>query len=160
MLLLSNTANAACSEPNPGGNYIVTSNCLFSGTVNGVDKGGITVNEGITFTVGAGQTIVWSPGSSIIINGSLAINATGQLRQTYLWMTDQDSDGYPSSTTQIAQDVSVVRVWGRCFGCTHFLVLGHYSAPLFFASSLASSSRHRAVTATSISACRALWSSL
>lgn len=100
------TAEAACTEPSPGGNYTVSSSCVFSGTnnVHGVDNGGITINNGATLTIGPNQTIVWGPGQSIVVNGSIAITNTGQLKQTNLWMIDADSDGYPESTTQVAQD--------------------------------------------------------
>lgn len=107
-LLFPHIAEAACTEPSPGGNYTISSSCVFAGTnnVHGVDNGGMTINGGVTLTVAAGQTIVWGPGQSIIINGSIIINDTGQLKQTRIWMLDSDTDGYPSTTTQVAQDSS------------------------------------------------------
>ena len=76
--------------------------------VNGVDNGNFTVDGGYTLTIKAGATMVFNPGKSITIsNGSIAIEkngAGGQMRKTYLWMTDQDNDGYSATSTQYAQD--------------------------------------------------------
>jgi len=69
---------AACANVPIGGNYTVSSSCTFSETVDGVDDGGITVDSGQTLTINANQTVVWSPGSSLVINGQIAINSTGQ----------------------------------------------------------------------------------
>jgi len=91
IMLLPQITFASCADVPVGGNYVVSSSCTFSGTVDGVDNGGITINEGQTLTVNAGQTIAWSPGSSIVITGSIAINNTGQLKQSYIWYTDQDA---------------------------------------------------------------------
>lgn len=93
-----------CSSVPKGGDYIVSSSCSFSGTVNGVDAGGITVDTNQVLLVNDGQTIAWGPGESIVINGSITITNGGQLKQTYLWMLDSDNDGYPASTTQVAAD--------------------------------------------------------
>lgn len=95
---------AACSSIPAGGDYTVSSSCNFSGTVDGVDNGNLTINNGTTLTINAGQTVVWNSGKSITVNGSIIINSTGQLKKTNLWMTDADSDNYPASTTQVAQD--------------------------------------------------------
>jgi len=104
ILALPKITFAACADVPIGGNYTISSSCTFSETVDGVDNGGITINEGQTLTVNNGQTIVWSPGSSIVINGSAAINVDGQFRQTYIWYTDQDNDGYPTTGNAVAQD--------------------------------------------------------
>lgn len=111
ILYLLNTPRvfaAACSGVPISGNYTVSSSCEFSGTDNGVDAGtgtsntaNITINSSQTLTISAGQTVAF--GGSITINGSLSIVNTGQIRQLPLWMTDADSDNYPSSTTQIVQ---------------------------------------------------------
>jgi len=102
-LLIPSISYAVCADVPVGGNYTVSSSCAFAGTVNGVDNGGITVASGQTLTVNAGQIIVWSPGSSITIVGSIAINNTAQLKQSYIWYTDQDADGYPTIATPVAQ---------------------------------------------------------
>jgi len=99
----------ACADIPLSGNYTVTSSCVFAGTVNGVELGNLTVASGTTLTINSGQTVVWNPGSSIFIEegGSIAINKGlpgGQIRKTYLWLTDADNDGYPSTSTQIAQN--------------------------------------------------------
>ncbi|MBA3733087.1 chitobiase/beta-hexosaminidase C-terminal domain-containing protein, partial [Patescibacteria group bacterium] len=102
---LPHTIFAACTSVPISGNYTVSTSCAFAGTVDGVDAGtgtsntaNITINPGQTLTLNAGQTIAW--GGTITINGSLAINATASLKQGPIWMTDQDADGYPLTTTQ------------------------------------------------------------
>jgi hypothetical protein len=95
----------ACLPP-PGGDYTVIRNCSFPGAVNGVDAGNLTISSGVTFTINAGQNIAWNNGYSVNVNGTMAINATGQLIQTNLWMLDADADGWPATTTQVAQDSS------------------------------------------------------
>jgi hypothetical protein len=96
---------ANCSPP-PGGNHTVTYNCSFSGSVNGVDNGNLTINSGVTLTINAGQTIVFNPGKSVIVNGTIAMSASGaQIKKTYLWILDADNDGYaPNATSQLGQD--------------------------------------------------------
>lgn len=98
-------AFANCS-PSLGGDHIVNSNCAFTGSVNGVDNGNITVNAGVTLTVNANQTIAWNAGKSITVNGTIALSASGaQLKQTNLWIKDADNDGYSlNSTDMLAQD--------------------------------------------------------
>ena len=98
-----NKVYAACLNVPVGGSYTISSSCTFADTVDGVDNGGIIINADKTLTVNTGQTIVWSPGESIVVNGSIAIANGGQLKQTNLWLTDADADGYPASSTQVAQ---------------------------------------------------------
>ena len=91
--------------PGAGGDWTLDDNCSITG-VHGVDAGDITV-ETYTLTINDGATFAWNPSKSIIItSGSIAINVGGQLKQTYLWMVDADTDGYPSSTTMVAQDTA------------------------------------------------------
>ena len=106
VFFVPHAAHAQCDAVPAGGDYTATTSCAFSGTVDGVDNGNITINSGVTLTINAGQTIVWGPGKSLIINGSIAINSTGQLRQTRLWLTDADVDNYPATTTQVAADTN------------------------------------------------------
>jgi len=79
---------------------------MDDGYTVGVDNGDITVASGNTLTVNAGQTVVWNPGKGITIeNGaSIAINATGQLKQSYLWVSDSDGDGWYYDSTQVVAD--------------------------------------------------------
>ena len=94
-----------CSPPK-GGDWTLDGSCSISG-VNGVDNGNFTVDGGHTLTIQAGAIFAWNPGKSIsIVNGSIAIAAGGQLKQTYLWMTDADGDGYAPDTIQYAQDAA------------------------------------------------------
>jgi hypothetical protein len=98
----------ACADVPIGGGYTVTASCSFPKPIDGVDNGGIIINSDTTLTINAGQTIVWSPGFSVVVDGTIAINKGGgaQLRKTYLWMIDADSDNYPTTTTQYAQDTA------------------------------------------------------
>lgn len=94
-----------CANVPLSGNYEITASCTFDGTANGVELGNLTIKTGQTLTINTGQTIVWNPGYSVIIEkgSAVAINlAGGQLRKTYLWMTDADVDGYSPTSTQIA----------------------------------------------------------
>jgi len=98
----------ACPDP-MSGDITITENCVFSGTVVGTDDGGvinsgnITINEGATLTVNANQTIVFSPGSSIVKNGNFFWNTGAKIIKGYIWFTDQDKDSYPATSTPIAQ---------------------------------------------------------
>lgn len=111
--LLSDTINAAdCSEVAPIGNLTLTTSCTFSGTVNGVDNGtgsqntaSLTMASTGTLTVGATQKVAMGS-LTIQTGGSIAIFDGGSLNfGTPLWMTDLDTDGYPSDTTQYAQSI-------------------------------------------------------
>jgi len=94
-----NTAHAACSNVPNGGAYTVSASCTFDREVDGSDGGGITVDVGQTLTVGSGpypeQVIMWAPGESIVINGSIVINDGAELRQGYIYLKDADADGFP-----------------------------------------------------------------
>jgi hypothetical protein len=95
---------SACAGVPLGGDYTIdstatggTGGCTFAYSVDGVDNGNLTIASGYTLTINAGQTVVWNPGKSIFINGSIAINKGspgGQLKKTYLWAADVDSDTY------------------------------------------------------------------
>ena len=79
---------------------------MDDGYINGVDDGDLTIAAGSTLTVNAGQTVVWNPGKGINIEdtGSIAINASGQLKQGYLWVADSDTDGWCYDSTQVVAD--------------------------------------------------------
>ncbi|PIU75307.1 MAG: hypothetical protein COS76_01500, partial [Candidatus Portnoybacteria bacterium CG06_land_8_20_14_3_00_39_12] len=103
LLFVSKEAQAACLNVPLSGSYTIDTSCTFDGTVNGVENGNLTIPTGKTFTINANQTIVWNPGRSVFIQGSIAINqAGGQLRKTYLWYIDTESDGYPDTVSQVA----------------------------------------------------------
>jgi hypothetical protein len=108
---------SACPGVLPGGDYTVATSCTFAYDVDGVDNGNLTIAgpetcapSGCQLTINAGQTVVWNPGKSVYVNGSIWINKPGgQLKKTYLWATttDADNDGYASSGAAItfyAQD--------------------------------------------------------
>lgn len=102
ILLMPNTASAAaCPDVPMGGitDYVISSDCTFAETVDGVDGVGITINVNQTLTINSGQVIAWGPDKSVVINGSLAMSG-GRLRQTYLYMIDGDDDGYPPDAAQ------------------------------------------------------------
>lgn len=99
-------ALAVSCNPPVGGNLTISSDCAFSGTVDGVDSGTgaantavLSVSSGI-LTINPGQTI--SVGSLNMTGGSVALSGVIKIG-TPLWMTDADSDGYPAATTQYAQ---------------------------------------------------------
>jgi hypothetical protein len=97
----------SCADVPIGGSYTVAASCSFPKPIDGIDNGGITINSDTTLTINAGQTIAWSPGFSVVVDGTIAINKDGaQLRKTYLWMIDADSDNYPATTTQYPQDTA------------------------------------------------------
>lgn len=104
-LLSSQTSHAACENVPLKGSYIITASCTFSAStgVFGVDDGGITINAGQGLTINDGQTIVWGPNKSIVINGTIAINNGGQLKQARIYVKDADEDGYPTKDAHVAQ---------------------------------------------------------
>ena len=94
---------SSCPTPTDGQDYTVATSCIFFWSVNGVEKGNIIIPEGVTLTIGGGsvgkqQTIVFNPGYSITIDGSIALNKTpgyeGQIRKAYIWVGDSDSDTF------------------------------------------------------------------
>jgi hypothetical protein len=99
---------SACPGVLPGGDYTVATSCTFAYNVDGVDNGNLIIAgpetcapSGCQLTINAGQTIVWNPGKSVYVNGSIWINKPGgQLKKTYLWMIDADADNYPANTAQ------------------------------------------------------------
>lgn len=97
---------ASCSGVPISGNYTVSSSCTFANTVDGVEAGNLTINEGTSLTINSGYTVAWNSGQTIYINGSLVVNTGGTLKKTNLWMIDADNDHYPATTTQYAQDAA------------------------------------------------------
>jgi len=98
-----------CSNTSPSGDLVITTDCSFSGDVNGVDAGDGATNSaslilapGGRLTILAGQTI--AVGAIKLQGGALVKQAGGVLKtKTPLWMVDQDADGYPADTVQYAQ---------------------------------------------------------
>lgn len=101
LFFVSQSTHASCQNVPLSGDYTVTSSCTFSASagVFGVDDGNLIIASGQTLTINNGQTVVWGPGKSVIINGSIAINEGGQLKQARIWVKDSDGDGYPPTTT-------------------------------------------------------------
>jgi hypothetical protein len=97
---------SACPGVPLGGDYTVATSCTFAYNVDGVDNGNLTIAgpetcapSGCQLTINAGQTIVWNPGKSVYVNGSIWINKGtpgGQLKKGYICAVDSDSDGYYS----------------------------------------------------------------
>lgn len=87
------------------GNWSVQTNnggascTIGAGIVEGVDNGNIAIDAG-TLTVNG--TFVFNSGKSITISGAgnIVMGSGGQIKQSDLYMTDTDSDGYPSNSTQ------------------------------------------------------------
>jgi len=94
--------------PATGGAWTLDDNCnIATNSVHGVSNGDFTVSGSFDMTIDAGATFVWNPGQSIIISsGSLIIADGAQLRQTFLWMGDDDGDGYPSNGTMYYGDTA------------------------------------------------------
>ncbi len=98
----------ACNPPQTG-NYTISADCAFSGTINGVDSGTGTTNtaqlhisSGI-LTINASQII--AVGTLILEGGSVAlpINNTGAIKtRAAVYLVDADADGYPATTIQYA----------------------------------------------------------
>ena len=93
-----------CSPP-PGGDWALDGNCNVNG-VNGVDNGNLVVNNpSYTLTIQPGAKFAWNSGKSIVVSGgNIALADGAVVQQTNLWMTDEDADGVPSTTAQVAQD--------------------------------------------------------
>lgn len=97
-----------CSDVSPSGDLVLTTACSFSGTINGVDSGTgttntaiITLNPGSKLILLSGQKI--AVGSILFKGGSLVLSGGSFSTNTPIWMIDEDSDGYPGTTTQYAQ---------------------------------------------------------
>lgn len=97
-----------CSAVTIGGNLDITTSCTFSGTVNGVDSGTGTQNSAL-LSVGSTGTLTVNPSQQIGM-GTLSLQTGGAIVLfdggslsfgKPICTTDADSDGYPSSTTQI-----------------------------------------------------------
>ncbi len=94
--------------PPAGGNWIIYGSCNTGvNAIVGADNGNISFNGSYTMQVEAGSKLVRNSGFSLTVGpGTLVVNNTAQILETNLWMYDGDSDNYPNSTTQYAQDTS------------------------------------------------------
>lgn len=92
----------ACGIPNAG-SWTLSGDCVIS-SADGVDGGNVVIPAGSTLTLNS--SFVYNPGNNIIINGALALGASGSLKKTYLWQIDADNDNYAASATQYAQDTA------------------------------------------------------
>ncbi len=103
--LLSQEAHASCADVPLSGDYTVAASCSFAGTVDGIENGNLTIAEEKTLTITTGQTVIFNPGKSVYIYGSMAMTKTpvgGQMRKSFLWYIDEDNDGLADSMTQYA----------------------------------------------------------
>jgi hypothetical protein len=93
----------ACGIPN-GGNWTNSADCSIGPADDGVDNSSATIVANTALTVNNG-TFGYNPGQSITINtnASIALVNTGQVKETYIWKRDADSDTYPGSS-QAVQD--------------------------------------------------------
>jgi len=100
----------ACGIPNDGA-WTLTYNCGIDG-VEGVERGNATINNNTALTIPSGKTFVFNPGYHVTMGGTNArilIASGGQMRKTYLWATDADSDGWIGTVT--AADTGTYRRW-------------------------------------------------
>ena len=94
---------AECSSAGLGdASCTVAGSYSFANTVDGLDGGAIQLQTGGTLTILNGYTV--AAASFILNGGSMVINAGASFKPgVFIWMTDSDADGYPVSTTQVAQ---------------------------------------------------------
>lgn len=72
--------------------------CTIS-SPDGVENGAATINS---YTLTLNSTFAFNTGYSLsVTNGTLAVGTSGELKESYIWMYDSDSDGYPANTTQV-----------------------------------------------------------
>ena len=117
-------AREVSCRPPISGNHTITSSCSFengASGIYGVEEGNLIIESDATLLIQAGQVFVWTPGYSVIINGSIAIEKTptppfAQGRKGYLWMDDADLNGYPATTSQYFGNTSGDKP-AECSGC-------------------------------------------
>ncbi len=96
----------ACAIPNSGDwDIAISAPCTISGLVDGVDNGNVTISTS-TLTLSSSATFGFNPGKKVTITapGKIVISSGSKLQQTYVWKPDADTDGYPASSPQAAQD--------------------------------------------------------
>lgn len=94
-----------CTPP-LGGDWRLDSACSAPASVTGADNGNIIFVTTNTLTVPAGGTVAFNSGFNIQLgSASGTIALSGQIRNTNIWIRDQDNDLYaPNATDQLAQD--------------------------------------------------------
>jgi len=109
--LFGTSVNAVDCPVNPvGGDLVLNSSCSFNGFINGVDSGVDSTNSAV-LTIGTGVELIILPNQVIGVGSfkrepgsSIIVRRGGVLKtKTPIWMIDEDSDGYPSTTTQYIQ---------------------------------------------------------
>lgn len=99
-----------CTGITHGQDSSLGANCAIGlNTVDGIDNGNLNLNGKALTLDGTGSVFAWNDGKTITISAGSAISIGdgSELRQTNLWATDADSDGYgPSSGGLVAQDTN------------------------------------------------------
>ncbi|MEX2033195.1 MAG: hypothetical protein WD889_01370, partial [Candidatus Colwellbacteria bacterium] len=95
----SNSTTFAWSDPCEGWSDGTDSNALSSdctiSVIDGVDGGSFQIPSGKTVTLNSGATLVFNPGKSITIDGTIAIAKGAVISKGYLFWDDTDEDTYP-----------------------------------------------------------------
>jgi hypothetical protein len=85
-----------CSGITQGTNSSLSGDCTVS-AVDGLDGGNLTVPTGVTLTLNSGTTWAWNPGTSITVDGQIAVNGTATLRKGYLFYSGASDDAANTS---------------------------------------------------------------
>lgn len=101
--------NSCAGVPISGSNYEVTADCYFDysvSIVNGIEGGNLIIKAGKTLTIQAGQTLVFNPGQRVSFEtgATLYIGSGGRLSVAYVWLKDEDNNGFPATTTVASRD--------------------------------------------------------
>ena len=95
--------------PISGSNYEVAADCFFDyyvSMVNGIEGGNLIIKANKTLTIHNEQVIVFNPGQRVSFEAgaTLYINSGGRLSVGYVWLKDEDNNGYPATTTMAGRD--------------------------------------------------------
>jgi len=90
--------------------YLASTTCEISNTTDGVDNGNVILDgDQRVLNLQAAGNFIWNPGYSVIFRGGrlvLAANRASQLKQSYLYVQDQDHDLYSLPTALNSQTSS------------------------------------------------------
>ncbi len=91
--------------------YLASTTCVISNTTDGVDNGDVILDgDGSRWlNLQAAGNFIWNPGYRVIFQGGyliVAANRASQLKQSYLYVKDQDQDLYSLPTALSAQTSS------------------------------------------------------
>jgi len=91
--------------------YLASTTCVISNTTDGVDNGNVILDgDGSRWlNLQAAGNFIWNPGYRVIFQGGyliVAANRASQLKQSYLYVKDQDQDLYSLPTALSAQTSS------------------------------------------------------